>query len=96
MNQPILGVRGTAEYIKATGDGTSDSPYVPAIKQDSQIIDGAGFSNSGSSVIDPFFVQTPVVGTGVTYNQASGSINILSGTTANAEFLARSKTFYSG
>jgi len=96
MNQPVLGVRGTAEYIKATGDGTSDSPYTPTVCQDSQIIDGAGFSNSGSSVIDPFFVQTPVVGAGVTYNQASGSINILSGTTANAEFLARSKTFYSG
>jgi hypothetical protein len=96
MNQPFLGVRGTAEYIKATGDGTSDSPYTPTVCQDSQIIDGAGFSNSGSSVIDPFFVQTPVVGAGVTYNQASGSINILSGTTANAEFLARSKTFYSG
>lgn len=96
MNQPVLGVRGTAEYIKATGDGTSDSPYIPAIRQDSQIIDTAVFSGSGTSVIDPFFVQTPVVGTGVTYNQANGTLNILSGTTANAEFLARSRTFYTG
>lgn len=96
MNQPVLGVRGTAEYIKATGDGTSDSPYIPAISQDSQIINTAVFSSSGTSVIDPFFVQTPVVGTGVTYNQANGTLNILSGTTANAEFLARSQTFYTG
>jgi len=96
MAQPILGIKGTAEYVEASGDGTPELPYTPTVRQASQIIDGAGFSNSGSSVIDPFFVQTPVVGAGVTYNQASGSINILSGTTANAEFLARSKTFYSG
>jgi hypothetical protein len=96
MAQPILGIKGTAEYVEASGDGTPELPYTPTVRQASQIIDGAGFSNSGSSVIDPFFVQTPVVGTGVTYNQASGSINILSGTTANAEFLARSRTFYSG
>lgn len=96
MAQPILGIKGTAEYVEASGDGTPELPYTPTVCQASQKIDGAGFSNSGSSVIDPFFVQTPVVGAGVTYNQASGSINILSGTTANAEFLARSKTFYSG
>jgi hypothetical protein len=96
MAQPILGIKGTAEYVEASGDGTPELPYTPTVRQASQIIEGAGFSNSGSSVIDPFFVQTPVVGAGVTYNQASGSINILSGTTANAEFLARSKTFYSG
>jgi len=96
MAQPILGIKGTAEYVEASGDGTPALPYTPTVRQASQIIDGAGFSNSGSSVIDPFFVQTPVVGAGVTYNQASGSINILSGTTANAEFLARSRTFYCG
>jgi hypothetical protein len=32
----------------------------------------------------------------VTYNQAAGSLNILSGTNTNAEFLARSIKFYSG
>lgn len=50
----------------------------------------AGFSLSGSSVLDAAFIQTPVVGTGVTYNQTSGSLNILTGTSTNAEFLARS------
>lgn len=64
--------------------------------QVSQTIDSAGFSASGASVLDSFFVQTPVVGTGISYNQASGSINISSGTNANAEFLARSVNSYRG
>ena len=50
----------------------------------------AGFAASGSSVIDSVFVQTPIVGSGVTYNQASGALNIVAGTTTNSEFLARS------
>jgi hypothetical protein len=65
-------------------------------QQISQTIDSAGFSASGASVLDSFFVQTPVVGTGVSYNQASGSINILSGTSTKAEFLARSVNSYCG
>lgn len=55
----------------------------------------AGFSAVGSSVLDAFF-NTPIVGTGVTYSQASGALNIASGTTANAEFLARSSRFFNG
>ena len=66
------------------------------IQQISQTLDSAGFSASGASVLDSFFVQTPVVGAGVSYNQASGFINILSGTNTNAEFLARSIKFYCG
>jgi hypothetical protein len=61
-----------------------------------QNVTGAGFSAVGASVIDAFFVQTPFVGAGVSYNQASGSINIASGTTTNAEFLARSVAPYRG
>lgn len=36
------------------------------------------------------------MGTGVSYNQAAGSLNILSGTNTNAEFLARSVKRYRG
>lgn len=61
-----------------------------------QTIQGAGFSAVGASVLDAFFVQTPTVGTGVSYNQATGALNILAGTTANAEFLARSVSAYRG
>jgi hypothetical protein len=60
-----------------------------------QVIDTAGFSAVGSSVLDAFF-NAPIVGTGVTYNQGAGALNILSGTTTNAEFLARSVRSYTG
>jgi hypothetical protein len=66
------------------------------VRQVGQMVDGAGFSAVGSSALDKFFVQTPVVGSGVTYNQAAGSLNILSGVTTNAEFLARSVKSYRG
>jgi hypothetical protein len=56
----------------------------------------AGFSAVGASILDIFFNQTPHVGAGITFNQAAGSINILSGTTANAEFLAVSQETFKG
>ena len=55
----------------------------------------AGFSAVGASVLDDMFAP-PIVGSGVTYNQGSGSLNVLSGTTANAEFLARSLRSFEG
>lgn len=36
MNQPVLGVRGTAEYVKATGEGTAELPYVPVVQVESE------------------------------------------------------------
>ena len=66
------------------------------VRQVGQMVDGAGFSAVGSSVLDAFFFQTPIVGTGVTYNQTSVSLNILTGVNTNAEFLARSVKSYSG
>ena len=65
------------------------------VRQVGQMVDGAGFSAVGSSVLDSFFTA-PIVGTGVTYNQGSGSLNIVAGTTANSEFLARSVKSYQG
>jgi hypothetical protein len=53
------------------------------------------FAQSGSSVLSPDFI-TPIVGTGVTYNQTSGSLNILTGTNTNAEFLTRSVRSWRG
>jgi hypothetical protein len=61
----------------------------------SQVSLTAGFSAVGSSVLDTFFA-TPIVGSGVTYNQASGSLNIVSGTATNSEFLARSRQAHVG
>lgn len=86
-------------YEDQAGSPISDTaaqslPAAP-VRQVGQMTDGAGFSAVGASVLDPFF-NAPIVGTGVTYNQAAGSLNILSGTNTNAEFLARSIKFYSG
>ena len=61
-----------------------------------QETDTAGFSAVGASVLDPFFAQNPVVGAGVGYSQASGSLNITTGVGTNAEFLAHSVNAYSG
>lgn len=72
-----------------------DQSSVP-VRSVGQNVTGAGFSAVGASVLDPFFVQTPIVGTGVSYNQATGAVNIVAGTTANAEFLARSVGAYRG
>lgn len=61
-----------------------------------QFIDTAGFSAVASNLVDPFFNLPAIMGTGVSANQAGGSLNILAGTTPNAEFLARSVNSYRG
>ncbi len=71
---------------------SSANPFPVASSQDTW---SAGFSAVGSSTLDSRFI-TPRVGTGVTYNQGSGSLNIISGTTTNAEFLTRSYQSFSG
>jgi hypothetical protein len=53
------------------------------------------FSDTGASVLSSDFTA-PIVGTGVTYNQATGALNILTGTTTNAEFLTRSTVAWKG
>lgn len=32
MPQPILGIKGTAEYVEASGDGSLENPYAPTTK----------------------------------------------------------------
>lgn len=66
------------------------------VVQASQNVETAGFGSSGASVLDDMFLQTPIVGTGITYNQTNSSLNILTGTTPSAEFLARSTMSFKG
>ena len=70
---------------------TTPSPDVaaPPVRLVGQDVITAGFSAVGASVLDSAF-NAPIVGTGVGYSQASGALAITTGTTANAEFLARS------
>lgn len=87
------GFVGASMMTDAAGADITNLNHFPAAA--TQFIDQAGFSASGASVLDIFF-NTPIVGAGVTYNQASGALNIVAGTTANAEFLARSVRSYTG
>lgn len=65
------------------------------VRQVGQMVDGAGFSAVGASVLDPYF-NAPITSGSVTYNQSAGSLNIVAGTTINSEFLARSVKSYRG
>jgi hypothetical protein len=85
--------KSAPELISDTAVQTQEA--IP-VRQVGQMTDATGFGSVGASIIDPTFFNAPIVGTGVTYNQAAGSLNILSGTNTNAEFLARSIKFYSG
>jgi len=77
-----------------TGTPAPNDPATP-VRQAPEEIFTAGFSAVGAGVMDQNFT-TPIVGTGVTFNQAAGALNILSGTTANAEFLSRSIEAFKG
>lgn len=67
----------------------------PPVRQVGQDIWTCSFAQSGASFLAPDFAA-PIVGTGVTYNQTNGSLNILTGTTANAEFFTRSTVSWRG
>lgn len=77
----------------------STAPYnnslAPPTRLVGQDIWTCNFANVGASILSADFI-TPIVGTGVTYNQTAGSLNIVTGTTANAEFLTRSVQTWRG
>jgi hypothetical protein len=66
----------------------NEAPGSP-VRAIGQEIWNVSFSEVGASVISSQFV-TPTTGTGVSYNQGSGALNIVAGTTARAEFFTRS------
>ena len=73
-------------------DNESSGTPVRAIGQE---IWNVSFSEVGASVISPQF-QSPTIGSGVSYSQAAGALNIVAGTTANAEFFTRSTISWRG
>lgn len=77
--------------------GTPDAADGGAVVRQAPVrIWTCGFSGvSASSLIAPEMTQRRA-GTGVTVAQSSGSLVITSGTTANAEYLARSTTSFKG
>jgi len=91
--QPVSGPITLAEFstlmatkLTSTPDNQLAANPVRVVGQD---IWNCSFSGVGASVMAPQ-LTTPTVGTGVTYNQAAGALNIVTGTTVNAELLTRS------
>lgn len=75
-------------------DTPAQDVSAPPVRTVGQSIHSAGFGAVGASVLDTFFAA-PFTRNGVTFNQATGALNIVAGTTANGEFLARSvDTFF--
>jgi hypothetical protein len=73
-------------------DNAAPGQPVRAIGQE---VWNVSFADSGASVLSSDFIA-PIVGTGVTYNQTSSSLNVVAGTSANAEFLTRSTIAWRG
>jgi hypothetical protein len=73
-------------------DNNAQGANVRAIGQD---IWSVSFTDSGASVLSNMF-RAPDVGTGVTYDQTAGALRVITGTTANAEFLTRSLQSWRG
>jgi hypothetical protein len=70
------------------------SPGQP-VRPIGQEVWNVSFADSGASVLASEFI-TPIVGSGITYNQTSSALNILTGTATNAEFLTRSLVAWRG
>ena len=78
-----------------TYNGIMQRPYAQPVKAVGQNTWDVSFADSGTSVLSDSFTP-PIVGTDVTYNQASSALNIVTGVNVNAEFLTRSTVAWSG
>jgi hypothetical protein len=82
----------TPDLVTSVPANNSSAPPTRVVGQD---IWNCSFASVGASVLSPEFI-TPVVGTGVGYSQAAGSLLITTGTSTNAEFFTRSVQSWRG
>lgn len=78
----------------ATHNPLSEEPALP-VRLPDQKIWVCSFAGSGADVLSSDLTQR-VMGTGISKSQASGSLAVVAGTTANAEWLARSVDVFHG
>lgn len=105
----VLGDGATAgNYVGVNADGsiktsdaaasanmpTQDTVAAP-VRQAPQKYFDCSFSDVGSGIVTPEFTQI-AAGSGMTVSQSAGNLVILSGVTANAEFVARSTQSFNG
>jgi hypothetical protein len=80
--------------VKATNADETDAGMVVRITP--QTTWSVSFTNVAASALNSPQMTLRRQGTGVTVNQAAGNLNIIAGTTANSEFLARSVPSFNG
>jgi hypothetical protein len=73
---------------------SQDDPALP-VRVSPQKYTDISFSQVGSGLVSPELVQI-AAGAGMTVSQSAGNLVIASGTTANAEFVARSVSTFNG
>lgn len=69
MPQPILGIKGTAEYVEASGDGTVESPYIPTVYVANPGSGGGGGTSSTVTITGTL----PSFATTQTFNANAGT-----------------------
>ena len=82
----------TPALVTTVPFNNSSAPPTRIVGQD---VWNCSFASVGSSILSSDFIS-PIVGTGVGYSQASGSLLITTGTSTNAEFLTRSVQSWRG
>lgn len=88
----LAAINGKLTTSNSIPDNLASGLNVRPVGQDTWV---CSFSDSGASVLSSDFIA-PIVGTGVTYNQTAGVLNVVAGTTANSEFLTRSAKTWRG
>lgn len=92
MPQPILGIKGTAEYVEASGNGTVESPYIPTVYVANPGSGGGGGTSSTVSITGtlPSFATTQTFNIGTAPNFTFTNTRFIAdaGTNLNTSLLA--------
>lgn len=87
-NTSLASINGKLPAL-ATDNPSADDPAVPT-RPVSIKVHSCSFADVGAGLLTPEMVQIGSTGTGITVAQSGGNLTIATGTTTNAEFLARS------
>jgi hypothetical protein len=99
---PVSGTVGVTGSVGVVDGGMSVRTAHPVygdggavVRQAPVDIWSVGFSQTGSSLLDPDFTQR-ILGTGMGVTQGNSNLVVTTGTTTNSEFLARSTRSFKG
>ena len=89
------GLADSTTHLRVRGDNPLAADAGAVTRQAPIEIWSVGFADVGSSLLAPEFTQRRA-GTGVTVSQSASNLVVAAGTTANAEFLARTTRSFRG